>query len=48
MTQLLSLVHGGRQGKEIPNSTKPVPLQWQRAIKISAGDFEIPGMDRKN
>lgn len=48
MTQLLSLAHGGRQGKEIPNSTKPVPLQWQGAIKISAGESEIPGMDRKN
>lgn len=48
MTQLLSLVRGGRQGKEIPNSPKPVPLQWQGAIKISAGDSEIPGMDRKN
>lgn len=47
MTQLQSLVHGGRQGKEIPNSTKQVPLQWQGAIKISARDFEIPGMNRK-
>lgn len=48
MTQLLSLVHGGRQGEEIPNSTKQVLLQWQSAIQISAGDFEIPGMDREN
>lgn len=48
MTQLLSLVHEGRQGKEIPNSTKQLLLQWQSAIKISAGDFENPRMNRKN
>lgn len=48
MTQLLSLVHWGTQGKEIPNSTKKVPLQWQGAIKTSAEDSEIPGMDRKS
>jgi len=46
MTQLWSLVHRG-QGKEMPSSLKQVLLQWQSAIKIPAGDSEIPGIHRE-
>lgn len=46
MTQLLSLVHEDRERKYLPSSTKQILLQWHNAIKISAEDFEIPGMDR--